>query len=164
MSVSELITLITAALGLILSVLQWIYTLYSKRTNFSMSIEKFEFHTNKSYNRAIFTLMIWNNSSAPLTITRMSINNVNCLIKHQWVGDRYYPDFPENDIPRTERELSPDFPITIAAHGGGLYPIIFDFDPNTTLDKLIPIIIQTSNCRKKFILFCPEYDKSKLYF
>ena len=129
-----------------------------------MSIERFQFHVNKSYNRAILTLMIWNNSSAPLTITRMSINDVNCLIKHQWVADRYYPNFPENDIPRTERELSPDFPITMEAHGGGLYSIIFDFEPHTTLDKLISIIVQTSNCRKKFILFCPEYDKSKFYF
>lgn len=164
MSVNELITLIIAVLGLVLSVLQWIYTFYSKRTNFSMSIEKFQLNHHSLYDRAIITLMIWNKSSAPLTITRMSINSVNCLIKHQWIGDRYYPKFPECDIPITERDLSPDFPITLAPHGGGLYSIIFDFKKNTFMEKLVTIVVQTSHGRKKFTLFRPEYNPKQLYY
>lgn len=163
MSINELITLIIAILGFILSAIQWGYTFYCKRINFSMSIEKFEPGHSDLYDRAIFTLMIWNNSSAPLTITRMSINNVNCSITHQWVGEHYYPTTPESDIPRTERHLSPDFPITLAPHGGGLYPIVFNFKKNTALEKLVHIVVQTSNGKKCFTLFRPEYDEKQFF-
>lgn len=158
------ITLIIAVLGFIMSLAQWCYSFYSKRTSFSVSIEKLEWYEYATYNRAIFTLMIWNLSDAPLTLTRMSINDVSCLITHQWIGDHYYPSFPESDIPKTERKLSPDFPICIGSNGGGLYSIIFDFkDKSIKLPRLISFKIQTAHKKKNFILYCPNVDNSSLY-
>lgn len=159
------ITLIIAILGFILSLAQWIYTFYSKRTHFSMSIEKFQWHHHSSYDRAIITFMIWNMSDSPLIITKMSINDVNCLISHQWIGDRYYPNPPENDIPKTERNLSPDFPITLTSKSGGLYSIIFDFEKDTiTWDRFISVKVQTAHKVKNFTLYHPNYNPEQLYF
>ena len=126
----EYLSITIAILSLILSSTQWIYTLYKNRTNFSMSLERFQWYEKPEYdyNQGIFTFMICNLSTAPLTITRMTIKKTSCLITHQWIGDHYYPKFPETDIPTTERQLSPDFPITIAPNGSGLYSIVFHFD------------------------------------
>ena len=164
MSIIDIITLVIATLGFILSVCQWIYVLYSKRTNFSLSIERFEWYRHPEYNRAIFTLMIWNNSSSPLTITRMCINEVKCLISHQWIGERYYPNNPETDIPCTERKLSPDFHIFISPHGGGLFSIVFDFKSASKIPKRsISIDVQTSNSKKRFHVCCPRVNNYQLY-
>ena len=161
----ERLSLIIAILSFAMSLTQWIYTLYKNRTHFSMSIERFEWYEypEHNYNRSIFTFMIWNSSGAPLTITRMNIEKTNCLITHQWVGDRYYPKFPECDIPRTERKLSPDFPITIPPNGGGIYSIIFDFDLKAEKpNHLITVNVQTSCKKKCFTLYCPT-ESNKLY-
>ena len=84
----------------------------------------------------------------------MRIENTYCLISHQWIGDHYYPDFPETDIPHTERKLSPDFPICLVPHSGGLFSIVFDFNKASKMPKHnMTIHVQTSKifC---FVLFC----------
>ncbi len=98
----EYLSITIAILSLILSSTQWIYTLYKNRTNFSMSLERFQWYEKPEYdyNQGIFTFMICNLSTAPLTITRMTIKKTSCLITHQWIGDHYYPKFPETDILR----------------------------------------------------------------
>lgn len=157
MSIIDIITLVIATLGFILSVCQWIYVLYSKRTNFSLSIERFEWYRHPEYNRAIFTLMIWNNSSSPLTITRMCINEVKCLISRQWIGERYYPNNPETDIPCTERKLSPDFPICISPHGGGLFlsSLILKVHPKCQ-NVLFLLMFKHQTVKRDFMFVVPE--------
>lgn len=160
------VSLCIAILGFLMSLAQWIYTLYKNRTRFSMSIERMQWYERPEYkyNRCICTFMIWNLSSAPLTITRMSIDETNCLITHQWIGECYYPAFPESDIPKTERKFSPDFPLMLPPNGGGIYSVIFDFDlkmerPN----NLIKVDVQTTHKKKSFCLFCPEAKNNELY-
>lgn len=155
-----------AILSLILSSTQWIYTLYKNRTNFSMSLERFQWYEKPEYdyNQGIFTFMICNLSTAPLTITRMTIKKTSCLITHQWIGDHYYPKFPETDIPTTERQLSPDFPITIAPNGSGLYSIVFHFDLEAKRPgHHIKVTVQTAYKKKIISLYCPTVENNKLY-
>lgn len=155
------ITLTISILGLILSSSQWIYTLYCKRTNFKMSIEKFEWYDKGDFNRCILTLSIQNLSNSPLIITRMRIHNIQCHLSHRWIGERYFPEFPETDIPRTERILSADFPINIVAKSGTMHKVVFDFnDKSLILERIIEIVVQTTNKSKTFILFCPEKDNT----
>ena len=161
----SIISLAVAGLSLILAVCQWIYILHQNQTNFSVSIEKFEWYEHQNLNRSIFTFMIWNNSASPLIITKMAICDVNCLVSHQWIGDHYYPIFPETDIPSTERKLSVDFPICIPPNGGGMYPVIFDFQDKSFIpDQLISLTVQTSHQKKFFRVYRPEKGNQKLEF
>lgn len=162
----EYLSITIAILSLILSSTQWIYTLYKNRTNFSMSLERFQWYEKPEYdyNQGIFTFMICNLSTAPLTITRMTIKKTSCLITHQWIGDHYYPKFPETDIPTTERQLSPDFPITIAPNGSGLYSIVFHFDLEAKKPgHHIKVTVQTAYKKKIISLYCPTVENNKLY-
>lgn len=153
----ETISLIIAIAGFILSAAQWIYTFYCNRTKFSIAIEKSEFYKRSNYNRCILTFTIQNLSDAPLSITRMYLEDTPCLISHQWIGERYYPKFPESDIPSTERILSEDFPINIPPHGGGIYRVVFDFSDKTfCLGSLVSINVITTHKPKTFCLYCPH--------
>lgn len=162
----EYISLCIALLSFVMSLSQWLYTLYKNRTRFFMSLERLEWYEypQYKYNRCICTFMIWNLSNAPLTITRMTIGETNCLITHQWIGERYYPKSFECDIPRTERKLSPDFPLTLPPNGGGIYSIIFDFDIKSEKPSgLIKVDVQTAYKKKSFCLYCPTPQNNKLY-
>lgn len=151
------ITLIISIAGFLLSSAQWIYTLYSKRANYKISIEKFEWYEHSKYNRCILSLSIQNLSGTPLIITRMSINDIQCYLSHQFVGERYFPHFPETDIPYTERVLSVDFPINIVANSGMMCKVIFDFSDKTfSLEKIIELNVQTTNKSKSHTLYCPD--------
>lgn len=155
------ITLVIAIGGFILSSTQWIYTLYCKRVNFKVSIEKFEWYEYEKFNRCTLTLSIENLSNLPLIITRMNIGNVQCYLSHHWIGERYFTKFPETDIPCTERILSADFPINIVANSGTMHGIVFDFyDKSLTLGKLIELKIQTTNKLKTFTLYCPDKNNT----
>lgn len=151
------ITLGISIAGFILSSAQWIYTLYCKRTNYRISIEKFEWYEHQNYNSCILTLSIQNLSNSPLIITRMYVGDVQCHLTHAWVGDHYYPRFTETDIPCTERILSADFPLNIVANSGTMYKVIFDFqDKSFVIEKLLKIKVQSTNKLKTFTLYCPN--------
>ncbi len=151
------ITLIISIAGFVLSSAQWIYTLYCKRTNYKIFIEKFEWYKHQDCNRCILSLSIQNLSNSPLIITRMCINGIQCYLSHQFVGERYYPNFPESDIPCTERMLSADFPINIVANSGIMHKVVFDFaDKSFTIGKLIEMEVQTTNKSKVHTLYCPD--------
>lgn len=155
------ITLIISIAGFLLSSAQWIYTLYCKRTNYKIAIEKLEWFEYENYNKCILSLSIQNLSNSPLIITRMRINDVQCYLSHQFVGEHYYPNFPESDIPRTERILSADFPINIVANSGMMHKIVFDFtDKSFTIGNLIKLEVQTTKRSKTNALYCP--DKSSI--
>ncbi len=143
--------------GFVLASAQWIYTLYCKRTHYKVSIEKMEFGILADHHRCIITFSLQNLSSSPLIITKMTVNETPCCLSHQWVGDHYYPKFPESDIPRTERLLSADFPINMLPHSGAIHKVVFDF-PNEALvsGNMIEVKIQTTNKSKNHLLYCPE--------
>lgn len=78
-------------------------------------------------------------------------------MSHQYVGERYFPTFPESDIPRTERVLSADFPINIVANSGIMCKIVFDFHDKTFVcGKMIDLKVQTTNKAKTYTLYCPD--------
>lgn len=100
-------------------------------------------------------------SSSPLIITRMYVNEVQCYLTHQFVGEHYFPHFPESDIARTERILSTDFPINIVANSGVMHKIIFNFkDKSFTIGNSIEITVQTTNRMKTYKLYCPNKDNN----
>lgn len=151
------ITLTISIIGLLLSSAQWIYTLYCKRTNYKISIEKFEWYDKGHFNRCILTLSVQNLSNSPLIITRMKIHGIQCYLSHQWVSEHYFPTFPETDIPHTERILSADFPINIVANSGMMYKVVFDFDDKSfIIGSLVELEVQTTNTSKIYTLYCPE--------
>lgn len=129
-------TLLIAIAGFLLSAGQLIYALWSKRINLSIELQNIEtsFHSNKDRNT--FLLTICNNSSSSISITKMIlIDNLkkeySCLLTHRWISERYYPTFPETDIPRTERVFSVDFPIVLDAHQSIMGSIVFDLPKDT---------------------------------
>lgn len=155
------ITLIISIAGFLLSSAQWVYTLYCKCTNYKISIEKFEWYEYEDHNKCILSLSIQNLSNSPLIITRMNINGIQCYLSHQYIGEHYYPHFPESDIPYTERILSADFPINIVANSGMMHKVIFDFtDKSFTIGKLVEIEVQTTNKSKVCTLYCPDVSYS----
>lgn len=157
----NIVTLGISIVGLLLSSAQWIYTLYCKRTHYKVSVEKKEWYEYENYNKCILSLFIQNLSSSPLIITRMYVNEVQCYLTHQFVGEHYFPHFPESDIARTERILSADFPINIVANSGVMHKIIFDFkDKSFTIGNSIEITVQTTNRVKTYKLYCPNKDNN----
>jgi hypothetical protein len=151
------ITLIISIAGFVLSSAQWVYTLYCKRTNYKIFVEKFEWYKHEDRNTCILSLSIQNLSNSPLIITRMSINGTQCHLSHQFVGEHYYPHFPECDIPCTERILSADFPINIVPNSGMMHKVVFDFtDKSFTIGKLVELEVQTTNKSKINTLYCPD--------
>lgn len=151
------ITLAISIIGLLLSCAQWIYTLYCKRTNYKISIEKFEWYDKGTFNRCVLSLSIQNLSNSPLIITRINIKDTQCYLSHQYIGERYFPSFPESDIPRTERVLSADFPINIVANSGIMCKVVFDFqDKAFVCGKMIDLKVQTTNKARTYTLYCPD--------
>lgn len=155
------ITLAISIIGLLLSSAQWLYTLYSKRTNYKISIEKFEWYEYEYKNTCILSLFIQNLSNSPLIITRMNINGTQCYLSHQFIGEHYYPHFPESDIPRTERILSSDFPINLVANSGMMHKVVFDFtDKSFVFGTLVEMEVQTTQKSKMHTLYCPDKSHS----
>lgn len=150
------LTFIIALAGFILSLSQWIYVLYSKRTNFNVTIENVE----KADSRHIytFTFIIKNLSSAPLVITRTSINNVNCLLLPCWIGERYYPKYEETDIPVTERVFSSGMPLNIPSNSSVIHTIAFKIPSDTDfiLENPATVLFSTDKTEKEFTLSHPK--------
>ena len=91
----------------------------------------------------------------------MNINNVQCHLSHKWIGECYFPQFPETDIARTERIFSADFPINMVAHSGKMHKIIFDFhDKSFVLDKIFEMKVQTTTKAKTFTFYRPDKNNT----
>lgn len=152
----KILTFIIALAGFVLSLSQWIYVLCSKRTNFNVILENVE----KADSRHIytFTFMIKNLSSAPLVITRTSINNVNCLLLPCWIGERYYPKYQETDIPVTERIFSSGMPLNIPSHSSAIHTIAFKTTSDTDfiLNNPATVLFSTDKAEKVFTLSLPK--------
>jgi hypothetical protein len=126
----EIITDIIGILAFVLTVGQLIWGLWNKRTNIKLSIENLEQIRRESYTELILHTILIDKSRDTINITRIILidsagNEYPSLLEHKWIGEDYYPKFPETDIPITERKLSADFPIHLVGSGAKLVSIIF---------------------------------------
>lgn len=73
-----------------------------------------------------------------------------------WSGEHYYPQFPETDIPRTERIFSAQFPISIQPNGAVSELIRFESDENISIMNDFLILEISTN--KKTRKMCIKYN------
>lgn len=166
----DTITLIIALAGFFMSLGQILYGLYSKRTNISLEIENVELSSRGERKRKILTLSICNNSSAPIIITRIFLidrlgKEHPCLLIHRFVNERYYPKFEHTDIPLTERFLSADFPICLAASQAALELVIFELQPSVNYrydDTHVKLKVVTNKRTVSFLLAIPHAERPTL--
>ena len=142
----ENITTVIAVISLVLTIGQLLYTCYRRRVNFSIELQAYQStlvhvtddpaHPEKDNH--VFFLTIINYSSSPVVLTKFYIydeagNKYLCRLRNTWVGEAYYPKFPETDIPRTDRKLSPDFPICLGAEQARNESIVFKIPKDTKI-------------------------------
>lgn len=163
-NITDWFAIVISLISLVLTLGQLFYGMYKNRTNFTLSIQHLEIAKREEYSRYIFAFMISNLSSAPISITRMKIGNVNSLLLHQWTGERYYPGYT-NEEKQTEIMFSADFPINLIANSGTLVKVVFDFkDPNRLPSHLITIDVDTDKKSKSFTLYLPEANHDAVHF
>lgn len=152
----KVVPIIISSLSLLLSISHIIFDLYKNRTDFVIFLEHYESVLVNSCHRCVFTFVVQNLSSAPLSILRMKIHKTKCDISHQWISEIYHPKFPETDTPCTERIFSDDFPIFIPPHGGKICRVIFRFPKRYPhYGESITIHITTEKKSKSFTLQIP---------
>lgn len=165
----SLLTTIIAIAGFLLSLSQVIYSLWSKRTNISVSLETLFNSTIENKKSVKLGLIFQNNSSSPIIITRVSLllNHCRalypCALTHRWIGERYYPKYDETDIPITERIFSSDFPISLQPSQGTFEVVLFDVPTDIELDDdFVTLKIITNKKNKVRILKIPKVNKDLL--
>lgn len=165
----SLLTTITAIAGFALSLSQFVYSLWNKRTNISVSLETLRTSNVENEQSVKLGLIFQNNSSSPIIITRVSLllNHRRvlypCVLTHRWVAERYHPKHNETDIPITERIFSADFPISLQPSQGTFEIILFDIPIDVKLSKdFITLKIITNKKNKTYILQVPKENKDLL--
>ena len=110
-------------------------------------------------------IILWfniiNKSSSPLTITGLNYYDGNkkyfCMIRKQWIGEHYYPQFPETDIPRTERIFSANFPICLQPNDARFEVIKFELPQREDIIKkgnIVTVEVITDKHKKDKKLIC----------
>ena len=164
----SLLTTVIAIAGFVLSLFQFIHSLWSKRTNISVSLETLCTLNVENKKSIKLGLIFQNNSSSPIIITKVSLllnhrASYSCVLTHRWVAERYYPKHNETDIPITERIFSADFPISLQSSQGIFEIVLFDIPANIKLSKdFITLKIITNKKNKTYILQVPKENKDLL--
>ena len=164
----SLLTTVIAIAGFILSLFQFIHSLWSKRTNISVSLETLCTLNVENKKSIKLGLIFQNNSSSPIIITRVSLllnhrASYSCVLTHRWVAERYYPKCNETDIPITERIFSADFPISLQPSQGTFEVVLFDVPSDIELDDdFVTLKIITNKKNKVRILKIPKVNKDLL--
>ncbi|SEU09644.1 hypothetical protein SAMN05443270_3114 [Lacrimispora sphenoides] len=165
----DLVTLTIAILSLFLSISQIIYTALRKLTRFSIDIQNYEFSDISLRDEYTFLLCIINHSTSPFAITRISIvtsdKEYPCYVNHKWIGERYYPKFPESDIPRTERFFSENLPIQLTGNQCFIGFISFPIERGVTIfdeNNRIKLKFTTNKGQKTLVAKCPEESKGSI--
>lgn len=146
-----------------------IIDIISKRTNIKMEIVEYYLFNGKDYNEYTFCINIDNNSSNPISVTKLLIRENNglytrCFLTPVYKGETYFPHCPETDLPLTNRILSASFPIHLAASESTLQRIVFKLDKDTDIygpNNTVTFKVITNKRNKSFTLHCP-YRKAKL--
>lgn len=169
--ITENISIFISVVAFMLSMWQLVLATIKKRTNISIVLENIQQFKEQDCIKYVFIYTLVNKSDAPINITRMFISDnkykkeYSCSLNHSWVGERYYPKSPENDIPRTERILSVDFPISLVTHGATMVHIKFVTDTSFSSYKVGDIVdmkVITDKKTKLFKLRCQRQDNAKL--
>lgn len=164
----SLLTTVIAIAGFVLSLFQFIHSLWSKRTNISVSLETLCTLNAENEQSIKLGLIFQNNSSSPIIITRVSLllnhrASYSCVLTHRWVAERYYPKCNETDIPITERIFSADFPISLQPSQGTFEVVLFDVPSDIELDDdFVTLKIITNKKNKVRILKIPKVNKDLL--
>ena len=164
----SLLTTVIAIAGFVLSLFQFIHSLWSKRTNVSASLETLCTLNAENEQSIKLGLIFQNNSSSPIIITRVSLllnhrASYSCVLTHRWVAERYYPKCNETDIPITERIFSADFPISLQPSQGTFEVVLFDVPADIELDDdFVTLKIITNKKNKVRILKIPKVNKDLL--
>ncbi|WP_320920282.1 hypothetical protein [Eisenbergiella porci] len=146
-----------------------IFDIFSKRTNVKLEIAEYYLYQGKDYDEYTFCINIDNNSSSPISITKLLIMEKNglftrCYLVPAYKGETYFPRYPETDLPLTNRILSASFPINLAASESTLQRIVFKLDKNADIygpNNTVTFQVITNKRNKTFILHCP-YEKAIL--
>lgn len=165
----SLLTTVIAIAGFVLSLFQFIHSLWSKRTNISVSLETLRTLNVENEQSIKLGLILQNNSSSAIIITRISLllghcrTSYPCVLTHRWVAERYHPKYNETDIPITERIFSADFPISLQPSQGIFEIVLFDIPANVKLSNdFIALKIITNKRNKIRVLQVPKESKDLL--
>ena len=139
-----------------MSLFQTILFFYKKHSKIEVEIISKEV----SHESLVLGFYFTNLSDLPISIHLVEISEQNdkwykCLLLRSWIGEKYYPKFPETDLPRTERIYSEEFPINLMSYQSKFSFIKFELPPkmnNSVVDNSIKIKIRTN--RKKFMFEC----------
>ncbi len=116
--------------SLVLALAQLICNKLKAREKFEILLNNVQQDNIGEITSLLLSITIINKSSSPLTITGFNYYDGNkkyfCTIRKQWIGEHYYPQFPETDIPRTERVFSANFPICLQANDARFEVIKFE--------------------------------------
>lgn len=105
-----------------------------------------------AFSGVVLTFRFTNLSDLPISIHSIDIVTsdkitYSCQLLKEWISERYYPKFPETDIPRTERVYSTEFPTNLDSYQSSMYFVMFEI-PEKTISKLtnenVKIIIHTN--------------------
>lgn len=140
---------VVATLAILLTLWQLISASLKKRTKLSLTIENVQQARLPQRKETILLCTIVNHSDAPINITRMVLvskegNEISCILRKVMIGERYYPNYPESALPRSERIFSVQFPISLSAHGATSEQVVFsspcdskDFQEGDTMELLL---------------------------
>ena len=149
-----------ALIALILTISQYVSSRIRNKEKYEIMSDKVELVTVGNKTVLLIKMSIINCSSSTLHITKMvlanSNNNIICNLNKTWSGEHYYPQFPETDIPRTERIFSAQFPISIQPNGAVSELIRFESDENISIMNDFLILEISTN--KKTRKMCIKYN------
>ena len=128
---------ILSTIAIILSLAQIIVSGINNRTNLELTVEDVQQYKIADKISIIILFTLVNNSKSPINITRIILvgkNNqsVPCNLRKSYIGEHYYPKYPETDLPRTERVFSADLPISLSGNGAKSIHLLFETPPDFT--------------------------------
>lgn len=159
----EIIIDILAILAFIISTFQLICSFLCKKTNINVAIQETENFNLIEKQKLIFKMLLENNSSEPIAITRIFLivdsNEYSCELNHKWIGEHYYPKYPETDTPCTERKFSADFPIQMEAKSAISSSVLFELPFNIDKSQIVFYKLKVVTNKKSKIFKLPVYNE-----
>lgn len=132
----------------VMSTFQTIVYIIRKLANIKFDV----LNKESAFSGIVLTLRFTNLSDLPISIHSIDIVTsdkitYSCQLLKEWISERYYPKFPETDIPRTERVYSTEFPTNLDSYQSSMNFVKFEI-PEKTISKLtnenVKIIIHTN--------------------
>ena len=157
---------IVSTLAILLTLWQLISASLKRRTKLSLTIENVQQAHLAGRKETIILCTIVNHSDAPINITRMVLvskerDEISCNLRKRMVGERYYPNYPESDLPRSERIFSVQFPISLSAHGATSEQVVFSSScdsENFQEGDTIELVLITDKKSKRLYDTCKIHD------